>query len=79
MFMPKGTSVGVWALESKSDARWNIRGKSVSITSIYELPQECEEKIRELSSTLGKRPDDLVLEITKERKLRLVGGSQSLC
>lgn len=49
---------GSWWLNSKSDPRWNVEGRSSYVGGLV-MPSDCESKIEELKKELGEPPDDL--------------------
>lgn len=48
---------GSWWLHSKKDPRWDCNGRAYVGGLV--IPQECENKIKQLKQTLGEPPDDL--------------------
>jgi hypothetical protein len=49
---------GSWWLSSKKDPRWNCNGSSDCVGGFC-MPEECEQRIKELTKILGKKPSDL--------------------
>ena len=49
---------GSWWLNSKTDPRWNYNGRADCVGG-FMMPDECQNKLKELKQKLGKPPKDL--------------------
>ena len=47
-----------WWIQSQIDPRWNYQGDGISTR--YDTPKECLDKLKELKEELGDQPPDLI-------------------
>jgi hypothetical protein len=60
------TKPGSWGLRSEKDPRWNMDGRSASISAFY-IPEEAKEAIEEMKKKLNQEPpDDLEISAMKD-------------
>ena len=50
-------SEGTWRFRSKSDPRWNSKGRTY--VGGFVMPEACRKKLEKLKRALGEPPEDL--------------------
>lgn len=60
----KLTTLGTWWIQSKSDPRWNISGRSE--VGLMTMPQEARALFEKMKELYGEPPDDLEQDYMKD-------------
>jgi hypothetical protein len=56
---------GSWWIRSKSDPRWDEKGRS-PVVGGFVMPEECKRAIEQKKITLGEPPEDLTWNYMKD-------------
>ena len=59
-------NTGLWQVKSKSDPRWDCKGRSEMLTA-RPFPPECEIRLAKLRKDFGPDPVDLLITLLGDR------------